>query len=475
MNYTDLILNAYSSIIVKNNEGIYFLLVPLYNESLKNCLYVKLDKLNKDDLSLLVNQLIDADNNDKINLLLSGVNDFKPIESYFVSQSLIWDIIYNIEDNEDDSTGEYIEANDNLQLNTEEVETDIEETDDSNVETENTDDIESTGESEQTGDSEETGEIEPEIIDPSEEIEPEEESISLEDIMLSDYICKDANGYHINDYWTPVSNNEYIDNNLEYFIFKNKIKDYVFTEEELLSLNSTFMQLIQRYSTFNDYNVGTNAIYKAVIDYYANGQYDDATILMNTILNGTINTTTISTCGCATQSSCATSISSGNTGINTGTEIIPTDTATCIDKYKAAMYQWLIQMLGDINFYCCWMFTNNDELNESNPNLLLIDMLIQLLEEFLSLGLDLTNLGNSSTSYCNCGHNRKYNGYKYSDCGDGLDNDYNNGLTACSNYNIIANYIKVLKWVRNNEIEENKNKIYIYGKQFAEIFPQLNF
>ena len=470
MNYTDLILNAYSSIIVKNNEGVYFLLVPLflYNESLNNCLYVKLDKLNKDDLSLLVNQLIDSDNNDKINLLLSGINDFKPIESYFVSQSLVWDIVYNIEDNEDDDTGEYDE----------EGETDIEEANDSTIETENTDDLESTeetGEIEPTENSEETEEIEPEINNPSEEIEPEEESIALEDIMLPDYIYKDANGYHINDYWTTVSNNKYIDNNLEYFIFKNKIKDYVFIEEELLSLNSTFMQLIQRYSTFTDYNVGTNAIYKAVIDYYANGQYDAATILMNTILNGTINTTTVSTCGCATQASCATSLSSVNTGINTGTDIIPTDTATCIDKYKAAMYQWLIQMLSDTNFYCCWMFTDDDELDESNPNLLLIDMLIQLLEEFLSLGLDLTNLGNSTSSYCNCGHNRKYNGYKYSDCGDGLNDAYNNGLTACSNYNIIANYIKALKWVRNNEIEENKNKIYIYGKQFAEIFPSLNF
>jgi hypothetical protein len=459
MNYTDLILNAYSSIIIKNNEGTYFLLIPLYNESMNNCLYVKLDKLNKDNLSLLINQLTNTDNSEKLNLLISGVDEFKPIESYFVSQSLIWDIIYNIEDTEE-------EVDDNPPLDIEEAETET---------TEVINSSEETGEEEQTSETEPTEETESEIIDPSEETESEEESISLEDIMLPDYICKDANGYHINDYWTPVSNNEYIQNNLEYFIFKNKIKDYVFTEEELLSLNSTFMQLIQRYSTFDDYNVGTNAIYKAVIDYYANGQYDAATILMNTILNATINTTTVSTCGCATQSSCATSISSGNTGINTGTEIIPTDTATCIDKYKAAMYQWLIQMLGDTNFYCCWMFTNNDELDESNPNELLLDLLIQLLEEFLSLGLDLTNLGNSSSSYCNCGHNRKYNGYKYSDCGDGLNDAYNNGLTACSNYNIIANYIKVLKWVRSNEIEENKNKIYIYGKQFAEIFPQLNF
>ena len=40
---------------------------------------------------------------------------------------------------------------------------------------------------------------------------------------------------------------------------------------------------------------------------------------------------------------------------------------------------------------------------------------------------------------------------------------------------IIENYIKVLNWVKNNQIDENKNKIYIYGKQFAEIFPLLSF
>jgi hypothetical protein len=131
-------------------------------------------------------------------------------------------------------------------------------------------------------------------------------------------------------------------------------------------------------------------------------------------------------------------------------------------------------MLSDTDFYCCWMFMNNEELDESYPNELLIDSLIILLEEFLSLGLDLSNLGSTSTSACNCGHSKKYNGYKNTnnDCSDLLNND--NGL-GCANNSIITNYIKVLKWVKNNEIEENRNKIYLYGKQFAEIFPLLNF
>lgn len=429
MNYIDLILQVYGSIIVKDYEDTYFLLIPLYNGSINNCIYVHLDKIDKDAINEFITKFNEYDNAEKINLLLNGVENFAPIDSYYISESLTNQLIESIEEDPFDISEETV--------NNEEIE-EPEEDDDEIPEDE----------------------------------EPLEEEITLDDITYPDYLIINENGININDYWQPILNNENI-NNIDYLIFKNKLKDNVFTEEELLALNSTFMQAIQRYTTFNDYNLGTNAIYKAVIDFYANGQYDAATVLMNTIFNGEINTTSVnSTCGCGTQSTCATSLSSSSTGINTGTEVIPVDTASCIDKYKAAMYQWLIQMLSDTNFYCCWMFNENEELDESNPNTLLLDMLIELLEEFLALGIDLSNLGKTSTTACNCGHTNKYNGYKNNDCSDLLNNS---GIGGCSNYGIITNYIKVLKWVRNNEIEENKNKIYVYGKQFAEIFPLLNF
>jgi len=436
MNYIDLILQVYGSIIVKDYEDTYFLLIPLYNGSINNCIYVHLDKIDKEAINEFITKFNEYDNEGKIDLLLNGVENFAPIDSYYISESLANQL--------ENSIGEELPIDEEEEEEIEEPEEDDED---------------------------------PTVEEIPEEEEPLEEEITLDDITYPDYLIMGADGIRINDYWQPILNNENI-NNIDYLIFKNKLKDNVFTEEELLALNSTFMQTIQRYSTFNDYNLGTNAIYKAVIDFYANGQYDAATILMNTIFNGNISTTTVtSTCGCGTQSTCATSLSSSSTGINTGTEIIPIDTASCIDKYKAAMYQWLIQMLSDTSFYCCWMFTENEELDESNPNTLLIDMLIQLLEEFLELGIDLSNLGNVSTTACNCGHTNKYNGYKnnLNDCSDLLNNNINDSLNNCSNYGIITNYIKVLKWVRNNEIEENKNKIYIYGKQFAEIFPLLNF
>ena len=280
---------------------------------------------------------------------------------------------------------------------------------------------------------------------------------------------------NINDY-EDISSIKIKDiDNINYFIYKNSTFENIFSEDELDNLNSTFMKLIQQYSEkYNNITDTIDFVYKNVIDYYANGQYDDATILMNTIFNGVLSTTTTtSTCGCSTQSTCASSIASGSAGINTGTEVIPVDIASCIDKYKAAMYQWLIQMLSDTDFYCNWMFTNIEEDDNINiPDEELLDKLIELLTEFLNAGYDLTNL-KGCTSACGCGHTKKYfSNNKTGDCTDILSNV---NVDNCSNYTIIENYIKVLNWVKNNQIDENKNKIYIYGKQFAEIFPLLSF
>ena len=39
--------------------------------------------------------------------------------------------------------------------------------------------------------------------------------------------------------------------------------------------------------------------------------------------------------------------------------------------------------------------------------------------------------------------------------------------------NIILHYIEVLKAVKNNDIDANKNMIRIYGEEFAGILPYL--
>lgn len=265
--------------------------------------------------------------------------------------------------------------------------------------------------------------------------------------------------------------------NINYFIYNNTV-DYTFTSDELDSLNSTFMHIIQTDSElYSNVVLPIDFVYKNVIDYYANGQYDEAIILMNSIFNTQLTiVSNVSTCGCGTQSNCVSNNSTTN-AINTGTDLVSLDTATCIDKYKAAIFEWLMKMLSDVSFYCNWMFNELSDDGIKMPNEELIDKLIRLLEEFLASGYDLSNL-NGCKKACGCGHNKSYSNDKLNmlsgNCSD-LSGEINSNADNCSNASIINNYIKVLNWVKHNEIDENKNKIYIYGKQFAEIFPLLSF
>ena len=309
-----------------------------------------------------------------------------------------------------------------------------------------------------------------------------------DEVKVNEYILSDIVISH--DY-TPISNDIRL---INYYIYKNNKEEI--DEESLLNLNQTFMKIILNNTNIDMSSFDPiNTLYKYVIEYYANGGIDNATVLMNSIFNTTLPTTSLSTsCGCPQQSSCVNSSSSAT--ISTGTETISLDNATCLDKYKAAMYQWLIKMLSDDQFYCCWMI-DEDEDGLEIPNDTLIDQLIDLLTALLKSGWDLSNLG-STTSGCGCHTFNKrssrhwdyVNNLKYgpdsssnsggtNDTGSGTDNCSdlygNSGAAGCSYYSIIENYIKVLNWVKNNEIDENKNKIYIYGKQFAEIFPLLNF
>ena len=272
--------------------------------------------------------------------------------------------------------------------------------------------------------------------------------------------------------------------NYKYYKNLNVIADIELDEDDVKNTNRVFMNILKetyRYSNLEP----SDYLYKYVIDYYSNGQYDDALILMNSIFNSTINVSgQPAPCGCNQQSTnCASSDVNGTSSstINTGTDLINYDDATCSDKYKAAMYLWLQNMLSNTEFYCNWLFVGSEEDdNEWVPNEVIIDKLIELLE-FLLKNYDLSDIGSStgSSSKSFCGHKSSVkcndfytDGYGNIIYGDGSNSDTN---SVCSNYNIIKNYIEVLKAVKANKVMENKNKIYIYGKKFAEIFPLLSF
>ena len=294
-------------------------------------------------------------------------------------------------------------------------------------------------------------------------------------IYLSDDLLKndDLNDFliQLDERYEFILNNEgisisYLDSsNYNFYVSINKYGYEELGEDNIKNFNSSFMEIISHLLKYNNTDA-TDILYKSVIDFYKNGQYDDATMLMNIIFNTNITSSiNSSNCGCNNISS---NCSSQNTTslLNTGTSLINIDEASCLDKYKGAMYQWLQEMLSNYNFYCEWMY------NEETPQDDVIDKLIALIKLLLLSEYDLSNLG--STPKCaNINNHSKGNTSK-----DNCDSigDLNSSLqNGCSNASILNNYIKVLEWSKSGDIENNKNKIYIYGKQFAQIFPLLSF
>ena len=108
-------------------------------------------------------------------------------------------------------------------------------------------------------------------------------------------------------------------------------------------------------------------------------------------------------------------------------------------------------MLGDPDFYRDWMYQYlTDDTYIPDP---LIDYLIELIEEFMDLGYDLSFL-NTRSYFCRC-------------------NDKSSSAASDANYKILENYLKVLNYVKNCEIDANINKIKVYGEDFGELLPKL--
>ena len=108
-------------------------------------------------------------------------------------------------------------------------------------------------------------------------------------------------------------------------------------------------------------------------------------------------------------------------------------------------------MLGDIEFYKDWfMLSNPEDKGTYNENV--VDELIKLIDEFISLEYSLQF--EKKMSKCNCEQ----------------ISDVNN-----CNKETILKYKEVLNWIKENKIEENTNKIKVYGEAFGELLPNLYF
>ena len=260
------------------------------------------------------------------------------------------------------------------------------------------------------------------------------------EVRLPNYL--DNYGQIQTKYWKDLSNEPYSDyTNLEYFAEKNNLKENTYSEDELNNFYSTFCNIILEYAKLSDDKPleGNNPIYKLVLEYYKNFQTDCGSNAIDMILNSqytVLNSKTQTGCGC-----------------NSMTEST-TISESCSSLYRQAMKNWLVKMLGDYKFYEDWfrLYKNKEE---SIPNDVLIERLSVFLNEFLGLQHTLSFLPNK---YLSC------------DCPSPLTFNEN----EC-NYNIIKNYMKIFDYVFDDTIDANVNKIKIFGTQFAEILPNLQF
>lgn len=233
--------------------------------------------------------------------------------------------------------------------------------------------------------------------------------------------------------WVQLTEHEINNTDFEYYYELNIVNNYSITEDDILNFYPTFCRIILDANADKTFIDIENIRYKAVLEYFANSKNDATLQGINLILGGAYtgqianNTASLySNCKCNSSSS---------------------EITSCLNIYQESMLEYLKQMLGSDNFYYNWLFINKE------PNKDLIRCLKYLISQFVSLGLDLSF--NSSNTYCSC---------------KTADNSKSE-----SNYAIINKYNKVLSWVRACEIPYNINKIKVYGSQFGELLPKLQF
>lgn len=233
--------------------------------------------------------------------------------------------------------------------------------------------------------------------------------------------------------------------NLEWFYHMNNLTEHEYTRDELCNIPKTFFTIINDNAIVQNPETVKNQIYDKIVKFYANGGWDDALVNLGLLLNSTVPTTLSSTklnCGCQ---------GNGTDGLN-GTSGTSLD--SCTDLYKNAIAEWLKKMLGDDEFYKDWFFNILTDMCPT-PNEEMINALIDLLTEYVD-----SNLSGKFNP------NKKYNIFNHMNCCSDCSGD--------DTYkNIILHYIEVLKAVKNNEIDANKNMIKLYGEEFGEILPLL--
>ena len=257
----------------------------------------------------------------------------------------------------------------------------------------------------------------------------------------------------ITEYFEDISDSPFKDyTNLDYYEKKNGLLDNEYSENDLKDFYKNFCSIILKQTLITDdkRKSGDNPIYDLVLNYYANYQSDAASNALNLVLNSLYSTSDSSSTGC----SCNSQFSKFNNSTKQQEDVA---TKTCSQIYEEAMKQYLKTMLGDVKFYQDWFMIDLSEW-ECELNDALCESLITFVSEFLEMDfcLDLNNFTTKIHNSLTCTHNVV-------------------SSNETKNKNIIENYLKVLEFVQSKNIVQNTNRIKIWGNNFGELLPSLQF
>lgn len=272
-----------------------------------------------------------------------------------------------------------------------------------------------------------------------------------DDIMLPDYLLYDrkTDTPRVDDTcFETLEEDEKRSRDLSFFLRKNEIGKLKFSSNDFAFLPQTFFKLILQYTKIgSDQRMASpNNVYDAVQHFWANYKSDPATVLLKTIMETPAKgksdlTPTLTSCN-----SCSNTLSLSSSGDSVIEK-------SCYQKYVDAMDEWLSVMLGDISYNNDWM--SETQSGMKYPNFDLIDLLIQLLAEYIEYGKFPSSETESKYKYrCDC---------------PSLDSSYSSDECA---KNTVLNYIKVLEWTKKCELTMNKNKVSVYGKEFADLLKK---
>lgn len=280
--------------------------------------------------------------------------------------------------------------------------------------------------------------------------------------LLDDELITEYENYYIADsdlIYDPsdLTDDEIFNRNLKHFFnlnnYNEKIESNIFSKDELYNFASTFFKQIFDLTSFDYQNpivLSSNkygALYYSVMNYFLEEKSDVTSKNLSLILSSTaaLSSTSSSTssCGCSSTSS-----SSGSL------------VASCSDQYSSAMEEWLTTMMGDLtNYYEIWFY--NESVDEEGnpcvtPNTDLVNQLIELIKEFVELGLDLSFASTGTFHHCNC-------------------SEKNSSTASYCNYKTIDNFVQVLNWILDDDVASHKNTIKSYGKDFGKLLKKLYF